>query len=419
MKWLTLLLLTTIILFSGCLELKEKVTEEINKNLKNLPKSTPTSQPKVTITPYRETPVIPVIQTPVESLQPPTSAMETSTGKIDLLTNSTVLITPEFCENEINWRYILEKSIYCALNQKELLNLSYLALKLGGNDVRESAWNILEWENDTIEYDWNKASLPSPELIYWSDGRVEVVKGKENIIQTPTETIQQRKGICSDYAILTTALLLEMGYQPVYLFDIRFENDPVGHTTAAIKIDDNYFPIDQHPPILDLGSYYKKWATHQEEFGNKKILTITVYQVKVKENRIEVVNLGNLTAEEIKQFDYSLKEKDLEAIKSTMVMLLEEKFPNLKRDENLRDLDKKKYLPLGYRDGGSWKVQLSYFVEYYNPVFHYQFTEYLFEQMLREEIVKDLTNSNRFWIKVQEEDSDLSVTLYFARKIGV
>ncbi len=409
MKWSISLLLMAIILFSGCSELKEKVTQEINKNLENLPKLTPK-----TPTPYPETSVI---QTPVKTSQPPASAMETSTGKIDLLTNSTVLITPEFCKNEINWRYILEKSVYCALNQKELLGISYLALKLGGNDVKDSAWNILEWENDAIEYDWNKASLPPPELVYWSDGRVEVVKGKENIIQTPTETIQRKKGICSDYAILTAALLLEMGYQPVYLFDIKFENNPVGHVTAAIKIDEQYFPVDQLPPVLDLGSYYKKWATHQERFGNKRISTITVYQVKVKENRIEVVNFGNLTAEEIKRFDYTMKEKDLEAIRSTIMTLFEKNFPNLKRDVNLKDLDKRKYMPPGYRDGGSWKIQLSYFAEYYNPIFHKQYSEYVFKQMLKAEIVKDLKKSNRFWVKVEKEDGDLSVVLYFAKRI--
>lgn len=317
----------------------------------------------------------------------------------------------------------MENAIFCAINQNELLNLSSLALELRRNDIRESVWNILEWENATIEYDWEKASLPSPEIVYWSDGRVEVVKGKENIIQTPTETIKRGKGICSDYAILTVALLLEMGYQPVYLFDIKFENNPVGHTTAAIKIDSSYFPIDQLPPVLDLGSYYEKWAEHQERFGNrignKKISTITVYQIKVNESgksRIEVVNLGNLTAEEIKQFDYAVSEKDLETISSSIIALVEKNFA-IRRDPNLNDLDKMKYMPPGYRDGGSWKIQLQYFADYYNPVFHKQFSEYVFKQMLKAEIVKDLKKSNRFWVKVEKEEGDLVVKLYFARRV--
>jgi hypothetical protein len=408
MRLLVALLLATAI-FSGCLELEEKV-EELEKlvNVSNL-EVTPTSHPGGKKT--SEESVIPVNQTPIESLE---STYTETTGKVDLLTNMT-LITPDFCKDEIIWRYSLEKSIYCALNQKELFNIFYLALELRGEDVRESAWNILDWENETIEYDWEKASLPPPELIYWSDGKVEVVRGKENIIQTPTETIQRKKGVCSDYAILTAALLLGMGYQPVYLFDIKFENYDLDHATAAIRIDGHYFTIDQRPPILDLGSYYKKWAKY-EEFGNKKISSIAVYQVMVEENRIEVVSLGNLTAEEIKQFDYILKEEDLEAIGFTMMIFLEKNFPSLKKDENLKDLDKRKYLPPGYRDGGSWKVRFSYFAEYYNPLFHSQFTEYLLDQMLRGEIVKDLKNSNRFWIKVQVENSDLSVILYFARR---
>ncbi len=413
MKWLKLLVTIILftVLFSGCSELKEGATQ-INKNLENLPKLTPTA-PKLTSTPHPT----PTIQTPVEIPSSPTSATGTSMERTELLTNSTTLVTPEFCKNEINWRYSLEKSIYCALNQKELVGISGLALELEGKDIKESAWNILEWVNDTIAYDWNKASLPPPKLVYWSDGRIEVVEGKENVIQTPTETIQRGKGICSDYAILTAALLLEMGYQPVYIFDIRFESNPIGHVTAAIKIDGEFFVVDQHPPLLDLGSYYKKWAENQGTFRNKKIQNITVYKVGVRGNEIEVKNLENLTADEIKQFDYMVSEEDLKAIESTLIMLFEKHFPNLREDVNLKNLDEKGYLPIGYRNGGFWRFEFPYFAEYYNPIFHHQFTEYLFKQMLKEETVKDLENSNRFWIEVREKNSGLSIMLYFAKRV--
>jgi hypothetical protein len=393
--------LLVLIIPMGCLEEKVKEVE-----LENGLEITQSPQPEKTVSPQE---AIKVVETPAEGVFISSETDETG------LSNLT-LITPEFCKNEVYWRYSLEKSIYCALNERELLNISYQALELKGIDIKESVWNLLKWEKDTIEYDWDKASLPPPEVIFWSDGRVEVIKGKENIIQTPTETIQRKKGVCGDYAILTIALLVEMAYKPVYLLDIRFESDRIGHVAAAIRIDNQYFAIDQHPPVLDLGSYYKKWAEHRGDFGNKKILNITIYRVEVKENRVVVANLENLTAEEIKQFDYTLKVEDLKAIQSTMMMLLEENFPNLRRDENLKDLEKRRYLPLGYREGGSWKVQLPYFAEYYNPVFHDQFTKYLFEQMLREEIVENLTNSNRFWINVREEAGDLSITLHFARK---
>jgi hypothetical protein len=381
---LCLPIILILILFSGCAELKEEVgqkTEDLDLT-KSISQNTKTSA----------------------RANPPIQSLETTPTIQD------------FCKNEIDWRYILEKSIYCALNQDELLGISSLALELKGEDARESAWEIVEWQSENIEYDWEKASLPAPELVYWSDGRVEVIKGKENIIQTPTETIKRRKGICSDYAILTAALLLEMGYQPVYILDIKFEDSPVGHTTAAIRLDDSYFPVDQLPPILDLGSYYKKWATHQEQFGNKRISTITVYQISFNGSRIVVFNLGNLTADEIKQHDYTIKEKDLKTIRSTIIELVEENF-NLKRDVKLNDLEKRKYMPPGYRDGGSWKIKLEYFADYYNPTFHDQFSGYIFKQMLRDEIVKDLKKSNRFWIKVEREGEDLSVILYFARKI--
>ncbi len=431
LKLVFVVIITVTLLFSGCSELKElkeRTIQKINNSLENLPKSTPTvksEQPGIP-TPHptpNSTPKIDetaISQFPTSMGDTRVNISETSESSVEiteLLTNSTTLVTPEFCKNEINWRYNLEKAIYCTLNQKELIGISELALKLKGKDIKESAWNILEWENNTIDYDWNKASLPPPKLVYWSDGRIEVVEGKENVIQTPTETIQRGKGICSDYTILTAALLLEMGYQPVYILDIRFENYPIGHVTAAIKVGGEFFALDQHPPLLDLGSYYKKWAEDQGTFSNKKIQNITVYRVGVKGSEIEVENLGNLTADEIKQLDYTLSKEDLKAIESTLVVLFERRFHDLREDVNLKDLDVKGYLPIGYKKGGFWRFQFPHFAEYYNPVFHYQFTEFLFKRMLNTETFNDLANSNRFWIEVRKGDGDLTVMLYFANKI--
>ena len=51
------------------------------------------------------------------------------------------------------WRYELKYALEVALSSSELSKIEYLATELKGKDIRESAWNILLWEEDNIEYD--------------------------------------------------------------------------------------------------------------------------------------------------------------------------------------------------------------------------------------------------------------------------
>lgn len=111
----------------------------------------------------------------------------------------------------------MEKAILFALDPKNLSNISDLATKLKGSDIKESSWNILKWEEENIEYDFEKAELPPPMIRIHSTGRIEVVQGEENVFQLPSETISRRKGICGDYALLTASLLLKMDYRPIYI----------------------------------------------------------------------------------------------------------------------------------------------------------------------------------------------------------
>ena len=155
------------------------------------------------------------------------------------------------------WRYELKKALEVALSSSELSKIEYLATELKGKDIRESAWNILLWEEDNIEYDYLKANVSPPIIYYTKDPyygvitNVEVVGGTSDYYQTPYETIKKGKGVCRDYAILTAGLLLAMNYSLVYVLDINYINKITGHVATAIKIDDQYFILDQHPPVRD------------------------------------------------------------------------------------------------------------------------------------------------------------------------
>jgi|GEM_PF-1023037 len=107
------------------------------------------------------------------------------------------------------WRYDFKSALKCALSSEELEKVPELAYTLKGSSLSESIWSVLAWVEENIDYDWDKALLPNP-IIEWSNGEFRVISGENNTFQTPYETIHRGKGVCSDYSILTAALLLKM-----------------------------------------------------------------------------------------------------------------------------------------------------------------------------------------------------------------
>nr|WP_289846477.1 transglutaminase-like domain-containing protein [Thermococcus alcaliphilus] len=332
----------------------------------------------------------------------------------------TLPITSEsYCSNGY-WRYIFEDALKCALTEEELSRISNLANQLKGETIQESAWNILEWLDKNIEYDYYKASLPAPIIWKYPDGRIKEVTGGEGTeIQTPYETIQRGKGVCSDYTILTTALLLEMGYSPVYVFDINFENSETGHTATAIKINGEYFILDQHPPVMDLGTYYTDLSTYrQETLGERLFISnATIYEVKKDRSGVLVEKVETLSAEDFKQRDYKFSFVDITKISEDLKRMFKEHYHNLILDTNIANLDKRSYLPVGYSDGVTWRMEFPHYADFYNPVFHEQFVEYLFTSFTDDLRLKyDLQRFNRFWVKLEQEGDSLKIILNLAKK---
>ncbi|HDZ36524.1 MAG TPA: hypothetical protein ENH81_06425 [Thermococcus sp.] len=317
------------------------------------------------------------------------------------------------------WKYIFEDALKCALTEQELSKVSYLANQLKGKTLQESAWNVLEWLDENIEYNYSKSLLPAP-TIWTTNGEITDITAEPGIeIQTPYETIQKRAGVCSDYAILTTALLLEMGYSPVYVFDIEFENTEIGHTAAAVKINGEYFLLDQHPPAMDLGTYYRAWSAYRKEtLGETRIISnATIYEVRKEGGNITVKEIDVLTAKDFKSKDYRISSTDLAGISKGLREIFQRNHPNLILDSGISSLDTRTYLPPGYSDGITWRMKFPYFADYYHPVFHNEFVEYFYLSFAGyPEIKNDLNRFNRFWVKVAQEGDSITVVLNLAKK---
>ena len=329
-------------------------------------------------------------------------------------TTSATAVLPHFnttpsCSDPL-WRYILERAIPCALSKEELAKIKPLAEQLKGGTIQQSAWNILEWEKEHIQYDWEKASLPAPEIKMYSNGSFKVVRGKDNTIQTPYETIMKGKGICTDYAILTAGLLLDMNYSPVYIFSVNFTGSDVGHAVAVIEIEGWYFALDQHPPAMDLEAYYRYWKGK-----GKTISNATICEIKLVNGSAEVENLGIVSGIEFLKQDHKFTDADAQAISGSLSSIILKNFPNLRLDEELQQLSQGT-LPEGYSEGKAWTFRFEKFVEYYNPLFHEQLINYLYDSIVSDpEVRADLEQYSAFWIEIREEGENLKIILDIAK----
>ncbi len=304
----------------------------------------------------------------------------------------------------ILWRYLLKDALSCMLSKPELEVISPLAEKLKGEDIKWSAWNVLAWEGEWITYDWEKAKQPFAKVIVYPDGRQEVVEGQNNTIQTPYETIMLRKGICTDYTVLTDALLLAMNYSPVYAMAINLTD--LGHATALVEIGGWYFVLDQHLPPMDLGAYYRYW-----ERQGSRVINATLYRITPGGELAVVEELGAVGGEEFLNQDYQMDGNDAGNLAISMMNIFYEKL-GIKADKSLLSLSEGK-LPEGYRAGWAFQVVFYDTADYYHPFFHGQYAEWLVSKALSdEEFLEHLKKSDSLWVEVEIEGNDLVVTIY-------
>ena len=305
----------------------------------------------------------------------------------------------------ILWRYFLKDALSCMLGNEELEVISPLAKELKANSTVQSVWNILKWEEEWISYDKKKAKHPFARVVIYSNGTQEVVQGKNSTIQTPYETIRRRTGICTDYTVLTDALLLAMNYSPVYALEINFTTPP-NHATAAIRINGWFFVLDQHLPPMDLGAYSRYW-----ERQGKKISNATFYEIFRGRERARVKSLGTVPGTDFMKQDYTMTSREAKNLAIAMMNLLYEEF-GIKADERLQNMENGT-LPSGYRAGWTWRMRYYHMADYYHPFFRDQYAKWFLSEMIKDpKFAGYLQKSKAAWVDVRIEGDDLVVTIY-------
>ncbi|EHR78625.1 calcium-binding protein [Thermococcus litoralis DSM 5473] len=255
------------------------------------------------------------------------------------------------------------------------------------NNTLEKVWAILEWIDNTIQYNDTKANYVDILVTNWStlsDYQRELYDNLTKL-QAANDTIYYKSGICGDYAILTASLLLESNITPIYMLDITFKDKKPSHAAVAVKIGSEYFVIDQHIPPIHIGSYYWKWVDDDMEISN-----ITFYAIRLNENGEPIIYSNWTWAEnQIKEKTYYMNEKDIEIITEIVKQKFLEIYPGYTEDDRLKKLAEKDleaikttnqtsnaFLPYGFTKG----LVLWWHSEYLGLYYHPQIARILLER---------------------------------------
>jgi len=245
----------------------------------------------------------------------------------------------------MNWRERLdEEALKSGLCGDMLAPVKHLSLPLKGNTTSDTAWNVLKWVEENVEYNNTKALIPETEFQ----------------IQSPVETVNKGDGICSDYALITASLLLNLDINPVYILDIKLykDNESVGHAAVAVKLNGDYFILDQHLPVMHVASYYYKNLYNCEE-----IQRIDFYEVTLSGEKVNVSKKESLYGYQLRDKLCEITGREIERIENITAGIIKQKYPWYSEDTRLRGCteealncileDKEEcwiYLPAGFSD---------------------------------------------------------------------
>lgn len=246
-----------------------------------------------------------------------------------------------------NWRkYFDNDTIKSALSKFFRAEISHIASRLKGGSLEETVWNVLKWIYENIKYDYEKANKT------------------DTYVYSPSETVKFGNGICTDYSLLTAALLLEAGVNEVYILEL-YPSLPIicgssGHATVAVVINGRTYVLDQVLPPLRYEEYLH-YLSEQRNGGTLlcKWYISLVYRVSLDSSGEPEVQItestllpkwGNVSSAEIGYAVYRALQRlnpvlqwDT-ALESTAKMAL--MFPSLA------------YLPYGYKEGIFYKFKL-------------------------------------------------------------
>ncbi len=306
--------------------------------------------------------------------------------------------------SELVW-YDLKKALTHHLQPKYLNEIDKNLIKsFCYKDIKQTIWKIAIWEEDNIKYDYKKSETKE-NVSYLTDnyGRVLSINANpKRKIQTPKQTLKRKKGICSDFAILTSALLLRCHHQPIYIFNTN------NHAFASVKINKKFYAIDQHPPINELSEHLHSL---QKQYG--AISKLQCYKIWMNKTKLNLKEYNLNWSGKRRTVESETEHKDIAKI----IMKILSKYLHIISDKNLKTNGKIFYLPPSYKEGvvltlTKEDVKIDY-------IFKKQYGLWISYEIIKN-FSKELKNYNRFWITVIEsnkkENHKLTIKIILQKK---
>ncbi len=176
------------------------------------------------------------------------------------------------------FKYIVESYL---LTPKDIVKVKPLSNKLLAHNKLDTANNIARWVAYNIKYDHNKCKEIEEKKFNWYE------------YNKPIKTVNTKKGVCLDYATLTSALLLNDNITP-YILDMALYN-PTSmkisdyHAVVAVKLNNNYYIIDQMPKLIPINEYVSI------SIDNQKIAKIAMYKIVIDKNHTRLIKEKELS----------------------------------------------------------------------------------------------------------------------------
>ena len=266
----------------------------------------------------------------------------------------------------MNWRDIFDSEAFkCGLCAAMLAPVEHFSLPLKGNTTSDTVWNVLKWVHENIEYNKTKALV------------------REREIQSPIETVNKRDGICTDYALLTASLLLNLDIKTVYLLDIKLYNDNKsgGHAAVAVKLNGDYFILDQHLPLMHVASYYYK-----KQYNCEEIQRIDFYEISGSCEKVNVKEKESIYGYQLRDKLPHVTEGDIKRIENIAAEIIKQKYPSLNEDTRLRNCTEEElnciledkeceiYLPPSFSEGIFYRSSIPTYM--YNSAIYAKLVEW-------------------------------------------
>ncbi len=290
----------------------------------------------------------------------------------------------------------IEDELERHLNSREELSAAApLAIRLKGKDLLESAWNVVTWEDEHMTYDGTRI---------------------DPLMKPIPEILKEGKGICGDYTLLTLAILLDMNYSPLYALAITFNDSDTGHLTAVLEYGGKFYVADQHPPIMDLASYYRHWAIYRFEYANetpRHIQRAVLYKVFRRGSSVKVEKVRGLSAEDFLSEDYNMTGADVQKFSSDLLHAFSSEY-NIPVDARLERARERDDLP--YDAVEIFVLRLPGYADYYLPETEMELVgEVLRSVRDNRKLEMALQHSSGIWLSASIDGNDITVTLYLGR----